>query len=178
MKPRIKTSFHPQWPGPIEGYSINLIKRYFPRLQAAYEFEDLIQESYIKFLQCQKCYAGKINNPAWFMSLYKRALINQFNTFLERVTRYNFISYEDLEQITGPLNRTDPGSEIDVMNVVKGLPEEFLSVLKDMTELTEISQTGLAVVKEGGLRAKNVKSLHKHLRQAMGMMKANNVQVN
>ena len=40
-------------------------------------FDDVYQEAYIKFMEIEKRYAGSIDSPQWFMSLFKTALANK-----------------------------------------------------------------------------------------------------
>ena len=91
-RPRVR-GFIPRWTGPIEGYTINLVRRYYPQLAAEHEFEDLLQEAYIKYLICVRTYKGRVDNGAWFMSLYKRALTNHLPSLLHRHARYKLLEY-------------------------------------------------------------------------------------
>ena len=93
-RPRIR-HYVPRWSGPIEGYTINTLLRYYPSLSAEYEFEDLLQEAYIKYLSCVRCYSGKLTSAAWFMALYKRALTNHLHTLRERSLRYSLVEYTE-----------------------------------------------------------------------------------
>ena len=165
MKPRPKIKFLPQWKGPIEGYTINTIKSYYPRLQSAHEFEDLIQEAYLKFMQCCRHYTGKVDNGAWFMALYKRALTNQFNNMLEKNGRYSFIDYQD--SMTMPESQTT-GTETDVIEVLRGLPKEFIETLNSMSDFTEISKD-LKVMIKSNRQTRREKALHEYLCQKLGV---------
>ncbi len=73
-----KLRFVPQWDGPIVGWSKNYIRKNQWRMDYLYEFEDLLQEAYIKFLHCKFKYP-KVIEPKHFMSLYQSSLINHFN---------------------------------------------------------------------------------------------------
>lgn len=135
MKKRPKIKFTPCWKGPIEGFTVNIIRRFYPQVAGSYEFEDLLQEAYIKFLVCCRVYKNKIDNPAWFMSLYKQALTNQLITIVQRHRRYSFVEYQD----PGTLPET-PADSCEIIQVLKSLPKELLEVLTIMTDLTEISK--------------------------------------
>jgi DNA-directed RNA polymerase specialized sigma24 family protein len=156
--PKIK--FQPQWRGPIEGYTINTLRRYYPKLMATHEFEDLLQEARIKFLVCQRAYCRKAykgggGNAAWFMAYYKCSLINHLNTLVMRNSRYNFLEYSDPVLLIEPLLAED--NEIDVLRVLANLPTEFAEVLM-------LLANGV----KKGVSVKKVEALHHYLVQEMG----------
>lgn len=130
-RPKIK--YRPTWGGPIAGFTVNAIRKVFPMMANQYEFEDLLQEAQIKFLACCRAYSGKVDNPAWFMSLYKRALVNHLTTLAERNSRYNFLDYNDPALLPDVLDASLNGSElIEVMQVMTNLPTEFAEVLTSL----------------------------------------------
>lgn len=90
--------YTPRWAGSIEGRAVNLIKKFYPQLAAEYEFEDLVQEAYIVFMRCKQRYGKTIDNPAWFMSLFQRALQNKMINMLARCRAPRYISIEDLAE--------------------------------------------------------------------------------
>ena len=69
--------FTPRWQGPIQGHAVNTVKSFFPKLCADHEFDDLMQEAYIVFIKCSRRYKGVVDNPAWFMALFRNALRNK-----------------------------------------------------------------------------------------------------
>ena len=75
MKRKIK--FTPRWEGAIKGHAVNTVKSFFPKLCADHEFDDLMQEAYIVFLKCSRRYRDTVDNPAWFMSLFRNSLRNK-----------------------------------------------------------------------------------------------------
>lgn len=164
MKPRAAVPFQPCWVGPIEGYTINAIKRYYPKLQAVYEFEDLIQEAYIKFIVCCRSYSnkkgnsarGRVTNPAWFMALYKTALNNHLTGLVQRHGRYNFLEYSDPAELD-MVTEADPGELMHVLKILGNLPVEFTEVQVELVG-------GVAK----GIAMKTKEDLRKYLRQAIG----------
>ncbi len=163
MKSRPKLPFQPCWTGPIEGYTINAIKRYYPKLQTTYEFEDLIQEAYIKFMTCCRAYSGRqgnsarvrVTNPSWFMSLYKTALNNHLTSLVQRHGRYNFLEYSDPAELD-MVTEADPGELMHVLKVLANLPSEFTEVQVDLVG-------GAAK----GITMKTKDELRQYLRHAM-----------
>lgn len=118
--------------------------------------EDCIQQCGVVFARCVRVYhrrepsprmgkqpvdkgRGKVNNAAWFMSIYKRALVNEFNMLATRVGR----SYRaENEFVIQSMNRSEgwdynPGlllaslsSELrEVLQVLAGAPTELLEML-------------------------------------------------
>lgn len=87
--------FTAQWKGPIEGHAVNQVKRWFPSLCAEHEFDDLMQEAFLVFMRCSHRYAGRVDNPAWFMSLFSRALSNRLINLAARCGR--IFSLEDVD---------------------------------------------------------------------------------
>lgn len=82
--PRVRPRIHyrPRWEGPFENYARAFSKRNHWRVKHIHPTEeDAVQECGIVFTKCVNRYFGTVNNPAWFMGLYKVALMNQFNVF-------------------------------------------------------------------------------------------------
>jgi len=91
--------FTPRFNGPIQGRSVNIIKKFYPYLCAEHEFDDLMQEAYLVFMHCKELYGpdkGKgVDKPQWFMTLYSRALTNKLINLGKKCGRY--ISIDDLD---------------------------------------------------------------------------------
>lgn len=51
------------------------------------DLDDARQEAQIVFLNVKRTYQGKVDNPAWFMALYKRSLAGHFHDLATRDTR-------------------------------------------------------------------------------------------
>lgn len=123
-----KIPFRPIWPGPIEGHAINTVRYYYGRLNAWHEFDDLLQEAYIVFIKCKRAYGSKVDNPAWFMSLFSNSLRNRFINLIRHGPRYNFI--EDLEAIN-----IEATGDLENDGYLRCLLEDLPSVLNMMTRL-------------------------------------------
>ena len=145
-RPKI-LNFIPRWTGPIEGYTINLVRRYYPQLAAEHEFEDLLQEAYIKYLVCARRYKGKVDNGAWFMALYKRALSNHLHSLLLRHARYKLLEYGDGAQLPEP---SVNGEVAEVLQILTTLPSELAEV---MTAVMAGARKGVSLKKIQELRA-------------------------
>ncbi len=77
LEMRVRLDWEPSWEPEISGWSVNFINKYKYKIDPIYEFEDLIQEAYCKYLLCVERYP-KIIVPAHFMALFKSALFNHF----------------------------------------------------------------------------------------------------
>jgi len=87
------------------------------------EMEDARQEAYVVFLKVKKAYGSKVDNGAWFMSLYKRALANRFNDLSDKNTS---VSAETLGVIAPDSKTFDKGL---LTTMIEEAPEEVKSVL-------------------------------------------------
>lgn len=103
--PTIK--YTPRFPGAIQGHAVNTVRKFFPKLSAEHEFDDLMQEAYIIFMRCKSRYGATVDNPAWFMSLFSRSLHNKLINMAEVSGRY--ISLELLEAKDEPASELDEG---------------------------------------------------------------------
>lgn len=74
-----RLTYRPEWNAAFEGWSRNFIRRNHWRVAAILEPEEAVQECALVFARCADRYAGKVDNPAWFMSLFQRAVGNHFN---------------------------------------------------------------------------------------------------
>lgn len=77
-------TYEPVWPGIFENWSRAYIARNHWRVSHLYDYEEAVQECALIFARCCNYYRGEIDNPAWFMALYKRAVANDFHTFATR----------------------------------------------------------------------------------------------
>lgn len=83
-KIRERLNFDPEFNGKIAGWTTNYIHRNFWKFCSNYEFEDLVQEAYIKFLQCRDRYVS-VREPAHFMSLYQTSIRNHFSDLAKKI---------------------------------------------------------------------------------------------
>ena len=73
--------YHPQWKGSaFEEWTNKFINNNHWRVVHLFsDREDAYQECAVVFAICKDRYRYKVDNPAWFMSLYKIAVINKWN---------------------------------------------------------------------------------------------------
>lgn len=95
-----------------------------------------MQEAWIVFDRCAKKYSGLVDNPAWFMALYQRALIGQFNDFSTISSRRrHVISESNLVNDDGelPTDLREPVGEVcnegELRVLVRQAPSEVKMVL-------------------------------------------------
>ena len=156
MRPTIV--YRPRWKGAIEGYTVNTVRKNFSQLSANYEFEDLMQEAYIKFLKCERKYAGVVNNDRWFMALYKRALQHRIVSLIRRSREYSFIEYHS------PHTMPESSASEGVFEVIRKLPHELAMIVWTMSSPTEISRGLLAI--ERPIRGSKARQLKNYLTHA------------
>lgn len=82
VRDRPRIHYRPQWDGPFENYARSFSKRNYWRVKHVLPSEeDTVQECGVIFVRCSNRYFGVVDNAAWFMGVYKVALVNQFNVF-------------------------------------------------------------------------------------------------
>lgn len=68
------SAFEPCWEGVFERFTRAFVARNLWKLTRTCTFDDAMQEAQIVWLDCVRRYADKVDNAAWFMSLYRRSL--------------------------------------------------------------------------------------------------------
>lgn len=118
--------FRPQFKGPIEGYLVNTINRNYWRVEKVMSREDLYQDGVMIFCLVRTRYARIVDNPAWFMSLYKRALNNHIHD-VARVQRK--LSEQDAlpDQIE---STTDSIEAAEVAGLFEQAPPEVAEIVR------------------------------------------------
>lgn len=86
--------------GPVEQWTIKFLRKNQWKVSSRYEFEDLKQESYIKFLICYDRYAS-VNNLSHFISLYQSCVRNMMNDMSLSI-------YKEREHLYEPAFDEDP----------------------------------------------------------------------
>jgi DNA-directed RNA polymerase specialized sigma24 family protein len=117
--------FLPQWRGPLEGYAVKTIHKMLPRLFPTYEFDDLYQEAYTVYLLCVKRYSKAVDNPAWFMSLFKVCLKHRLIDMIKRAFKTVKTVPIEVEQITASVEQ-----EGALNHVLGKLPAELAEMLR------------------------------------------------
>lgn len=73
---RVKLDWEPQWEPEIRNWASKIIRENKWRYDPIHDHADLLQDAYVKFLMLKETYP-RVIQPQHFMSLYKRALVNQ-----------------------------------------------------------------------------------------------------
>jgi hypothetical protein len=92
-------TFAPLFPGPIEGWTVNFIRKQLWKVEASMEFADLMQEAYMVFLRVQQRYPD-VETPQHFMALYKTSWFHHFTNLTLADSRQREVmpvSYSSLE---------------------------------------------------------------------------------
>jgi hypothetical protein len=85
--------YWPEW-SDVEGYAHAYARKHLWRVAIFMELDDLMQEAYLAFMETKARYAGAVDNPKWFMSLYKTALFCAVNDLAKRAGRGRMMVYE------------------------------------------------------------------------------------
>lgn len=121
----------PQWQGVFEKWSRNFVHQNFWRVRKLFGTEeDALQECALIFARCRKYYCHKINTNAHFMSLYKTAVFNDFQTFSTRDTRERFV----LDQEKTVSNYAYPGDGPESAAAIDALSDEAKTVLATLAD--------------------------------------------
>lgn len=129
----MKRRYVPQWTGPVEGFSVNYMRRHFWRLRYSMEWEDVMQECSYLFLKMERKYEHEVTSPAWFMALYKTALRNLVNdlavddTFLRQCTLDSQLGSEETQWLEQRISLEENEGVLHCM--IDNAPDEVRSVL-------------------------------------------------
>lgn len=126
VRPRLR--YQPRWSPELAGYSYNATRHYWSTLSPWYEWEDVQQEAQIIFLLCQRKYTGVVDNPAWFMSLFKTALRNRLIDLAVSIPKYSLL--EGLDHSV--LQQAAPDTLHELLEMMENLPLGLRLVLNDM----------------------------------------------
>ena len=123
---------------PFEGYARKYVKKHFWRVKAVlFTEEDALQQAALVFARCRNAYEGKVDNPAWFMSLFKIALVNEWHSLAvadSATVRCSEMpdGYDETVQPDGPLAAAVAGASNELrtfLRVLGNAPAEFLDIL-------------------------------------------------
>jgi hypothetical protein len=143
IRKRITTNrqYNPVWAGPVEGYTVNFLKKNFWRVQAHMEYQDAVQEAQLLFVHLKRKY-GCLDTPQHFMAIYKVSLLNEFNEIAARDGKYRkevsdsqIHATEDfnyVETMMGVTGDTDNEGMLHIM--IQQAPEEVKQVLRLFVE--------------------------------------------
>lgn len=127
--------FEPKWEGVFESYTASYVLKNLWRVQRTCDFEDAMQEARIVFLDCSRRYGATVDNAAWFMALYKRALASQFHNLSSIDTRHKqFAVLSDVTREDQP--DPEPIGSLDnegaLVLLIRQAPDEVRAVLSLM----------------------------------------------
>ena len=124
------------WGGAYERYARAWVERNHWRIKHYIGGkDDALQECAIIFCRCAAIYKGKVSEPKHMMSLFKIALVNDFNTFAKRDTQQRDLILEpeieesfEVRLAKAALTR---GSDeaISVVNAILSAPEHLISLV-------------------------------------------------
>lgn len=106
---RKKLPFNPIFYGVYQQWAYREIERNFWRLHYLYDVDDLTQDAYLKFLQCQLRYVGVIKTPEHFMSLYKTAFKNHLHDLASSTMTASGIAITDEVEESGEMTEDGEG---------------------------------------------------------------------
>ena len=138
---REQICYIPSWKGSsvqnsLEAWTKSYIKNKLWRLPRGYEFDDLIQDGYEKFLKCYKRYP-EVTSPRHFMALYKRAFINHLNDLSNYASNYtDNHSYTNEDGESEDLIETVVGeysNHGEIRNLIQNCPDHVRQVLEVLT---------------------------------------------
>lgn len=102
------------------------------------DFDDGLQQCALVFVRCNTRYEKQVNDPAWFMALFKRAVQNEFITLANKdsrlrsavITRHGVPDAEALESVL--LASASMSTELrSVVSMIANGPREMLELLCD-----------------------------------------------
>lgn len=123
---RPKLPFQAKWEPEVKGYSVRTIRGWYGTLSRQYEFDDLMQEAYLVFLRCSD--KLKVDNPRWFMALYKRSLHWRLCDLVSAMQPYSY-----LEEVSEVVELVAFDTSTEVFEVLESMPFELRLVAADLS---------------------------------------------
>jgi hypothetical protein len=76
-----------QWTGAYENWAKAWVRRHFWQVETTFVTQqDAVQQCAVVFSRCLQRYGDKVDNEAWFMALFKRAVIHHWITHSRRAS--------------------------------------------------------------------------------------------
>jgi hypothetical protein len=131
-------SYQPQWRGVFENYARQFAHDNHWRVRNIVGgLDDAVQECAVVFCHCCKLYGDAVDNPAWFMALFKRSLANRFVSLARAEERYcRFIAQQqpldEIEPATAPFVAKLAGMSRELQQVLQAIgtaPRQLLQLL-------------------------------------------------
>jgi len=125
-----RTMMQIEWNGAIENWTKKFISKNLWRFEGSYEFDDLMQDCFIKFMFCRDKYKDTAENMAHFMSLYKRAVVNHFHDKANETTNHR---HSDIEEVQNYAASSICFNNLGFLLVlIKEAPKEVQTVIETM----------------------------------------------
>ena len=122
----------PCWEGPVKGWAVKEVKRNLWRMGNAYEFDDLLQDAYVAFLEVRTKYS--VNSPQHFMGLFKTTFRNMLHDLaVQRVPTADV----EVEDVVNPtiIEQDDATLLASIMHGPTVVKELILALADDDTGL-------------------------------------------
>ena len=145
--------WRPKW-GPHEAWARGFVKTNQWRVDRLLTYEEAVQECALIYVRCCRFYEGKVDNPKWFMALFKRAVERGFHTFSLLNNRQIELCAEDaitrpqIDFSDGPLYAalSKASDELkDVLRVLATAPSELMYLMLDGVELRRSKERDAAL---------------------------------
>lgn len=123
----------PVWEGPIEGYTVNYMKRHRWRVARTMEWEDIMQECQCLFLKLCREYEDEYLTRRMFMGLYKTSLRNLIHdlskedTYFRECTCESDLGDEDQECLDARISSEENEGTLGCM--IEDAPDEVRAVM-------------------------------------------------
>lgn len=143
--PRRKLVFYvPVWEGVFRNWAIAWVRKQHWRVihQIPTE-EDALQECAMIFAKCADRYYGRVNNPKWFMSLFKTAVNNYWNGMaLRDREQRELLTYHDADALdvhpgTNAVSYNDAPFRVHLSQVSAELREVLRVLVRAPSEIIE-----------------------------------------
>lgn len=118
-----------QFKGPVEGFLVNTIRKNAWRVERVMGKKDLYQDGVLIFCLLRRRYQGVVDNPRWFMSLYKTSLHNHIHDVSKVQTKL-------LQQHSLPDDMLDAEGEdeslfhVDALTLFDRAPTEIREIVR------------------------------------------------
>jgi hypothetical protein len=140
--------YRQRFKGSVEGFVVNFVAKNIWRVSKLVDREELMQDARTLFYECYDRYIllGNVDNPAWFMSLYKTSFINHFNAISNKVSKLKLVNnFSELSTDEKEFSLEENSYDVDynlgelMVKIIEAPPQikEVLSALLD-TPLEEM----------------------------------------
>lgn len=124
FKGKIAIQFRPRWER-VEGVAVLVVKKHYGMLSFEHEFDDLMQEAFIVFMNC-RAKAPHIDNQKWFLTYFGAALRNTLLKMAKKCSQ-NFERVSSLEDLPPMIEPAGVNLED-----LPELPEKVRNLVRDL----------------------------------------------